>query len=175
MYCVCMVELNKVGELYYLAHKLANSCSEKHISWFAVGSYYYCIKKFDIARKYFHKCNQLNKHFPEGWIALGNSYAAQDESDQALGAYRTCIRLFPGCHNARLYLGMEYIRTNNIKTAFLSFQEAVTLCNKDPLVYNEVGVVLCKQKKFCDAEESFLEGLKLCKDDYSHIYQNLTT
>jgi len=41
-------------------------------------------------------CNQLNKNFPEGWIALGNSYAATDESDQALGAYRSCLRLFPG-------------------------------------------------------------------------------
>jgi hypothetical protein len=36
MYCVCMIELNKVGDLYYLAHKLANSSSDKYISWFAV-------------------------------------------------------------------------------------------------------------------------------------------
>jgi hypothetical protein len=36
MYCVCLVELNKVSELYYVAQKLANSCSDKHISWFAV-------------------------------------------------------------------------------------------------------------------------------------------
>jgi hypothetical protein len=36
MYCVSLIELNKVGELYYLAHKLANSCSDKYISWYAV-------------------------------------------------------------------------------------------------------------------------------------------
>jgi hypothetical protein len=36
MYCSSMIELNKVGELYYLAHKLANSCPEKLTSWFAV-------------------------------------------------------------------------------------------------------------------------------------------
>jgi len=36
MYCSCMIELNKVGELYYLAHKLANNCSDKYVSWFAV-------------------------------------------------------------------------------------------------------------------------------------------
>ncbi len=36
MYCSCMIELNKVSELYYLAHKLANNCPEKYISWFAV-------------------------------------------------------------------------------------------------------------------------------------------
>ena len=49
-----------------------------------------------MARKYFLKSLQMNKHFPEGWVALGNSYASQDESDQAMGAYRTCLRLFPG-------------------------------------------------------------------------------
>jgi tetratricopeptide (TPR) repeat protein len=36
MYCACMIELNKIGEIYYLAHKLASSCSEKYVSWFAV-------------------------------------------------------------------------------------------------------------------------------------------
>jgi anaphase-promoting complex subunit 6 len=105
---------------------------------------------------------------------LGNSYAAQDESDQALSAYRTCIRLFPGCHNANLYLGMEYIRINNIKTAFVAFQEAISLCNKDPLVFNEIGVVFFKQKLYEDAKENFLKGLSLCKEDNSLILQNLT-
>jgi hypothetical protein len=36
MYCSCMIELNKIGELYYLAHKLANNCSDKYLSWLAV-------------------------------------------------------------------------------------------------------------------------------------------
>jgi anaphase-promoting complex subunit 6 len=36
MYCSCMIELNKIGEIYYLAHKLANNCSDKYISWFVV-------------------------------------------------------------------------------------------------------------------------------------------
>ena len=36
MYCSCMIELNKTGELYYLAHKLANNCSDRYVSWFAV-------------------------------------------------------------------------------------------------------------------------------------------
>lgn len=41
MYCSCMIELNKVGELYYLAHKLANNCSDKYVSWFAVVFIYF--------------------------------------------------------------------------------------------------------------------------------------
>ena len=106
MLCSCLIELNKIGEIYSLAYKLANNCSDKYISWYAVGCYYYSIKKFDLSRKYFLKCNQLNKNFPESWIALGNCYAGQDESDQALSSYRTCLRLFPGCHCSNLYIGM---------------------------------------------------------------------
>ena len=165
MLCSCMIELNKVGELYSLAYKLANNCGDKYISWYAVGCYYYSIKKYDLSRKYFLKCNQLNKNFPEGWIALGNSYAGQDESDQALNAYRTCLRLFPGCHYSNLYIGMEFIRTNNFKTAFITFQNALLLSVNDPLIYNEIGVVYYKQRQFDEAEKFFLKGVSICNNE----------
>jgi len=41
-----------------------------------------------------------------------------------MAAYRTAARLFPGCHKASLYIGMEYMRMNNIKTALLEFKHA---------------------------------------------------
>ena len=134
LYCSVLIELSKVGELYYLAHKLVSANPDSSISWFAVGSYYYLIKKYDLARKYFNKANRIDKHFAASWIAFGHSFAAQDESDQAMAAYRTAARLFPGCHLASLFIGMEYLRTNNLKTALLSFQEARKICDNDPLV-----------------------------------------
>ena len=91
--------------------------------------------------------NQQNKNFPEGWIALGNSYAATDESDQALGAYRSCLRLFPGCHHSHIFIGMEFIRTNNLKSAINSFNEALNISDTDPAIYNEIGVVYFKLKE----------------------------
>jgi anaphase-promoting complex subunit 6 len=111
---------------------------------------------------------------PEGWIALGNCYAAQDESDQALSAYRTCLRLFPGCHFANLYIGMEFIRTNNLKTALVAFQDALMISHNDPLVFNEIGVVFYKQRMYDEAESHFLKGLEICKEDKSIVYQTLT-
>jgi anaphase-promoting complex subunit 6 len=116
--------MNKVGELYYLAHKLVSANPDVAVAWFAVGSYYFLIKKYDLARKYFNKANRLDKHFAASWIAFGHAFAAQDESDQAMAAYRTAARLFPGCHLASLFIGMEYLRTNNLRTALLSFSEA---------------------------------------------------
>lgn len=131
------------------------------------------MKKFEIAKKYFARSNQINKHFPEGLIALGNCYAAQDELDQALSAYRTCLRLFPGCHLANLYVGMEYAKSNNLRTALLAFQEAFIISNSDPLVYNEIAVVYYKQKIYEKAKDYFLEGIKACKEDKSYVYQSL--
>jgi len=58
-----------------------------------------------------------------------------------MAAYRTAARLFPGCHKASLYIGMEYMRMNNAKTALMQFKEALRLNKSDPLVLNEIAVV----------------------------------
>ena len=174
MLCSSMIELNKIVDLYSLAYKLGNNCNDKFIPWYAVGCYYYAIKKYEISRKYFLKCNQLNKNFPEGWVALGNSYAGEDESDQALNAYRTCLRLFPGCHYSNLYIGIEFLRTNNLKTALIAFQNALQLNQNDPLIYNEIGVVYFKQHMYDEAKNYFIKGIKMCnEDDVSSAYQTL--
>jgi hypothetical protein len=39
IFCATLIELNKIGELYFLAHKLAASNPELAVSWFAVVSY----------------------------------------------------------------------------------------------------------------------------------------
>ena len=66
-----------------------------------------------------------------------------------MAAYRTSARLFPGCHLAPLFIGMEYLRTNNLKTALLSFQDAKRISyDSDPLVFNEMGVVYYRQKNY---------------------------
>jgi len=41
--------LNKLGDLYYLAHKLVSSNPTFAISWFSVGAYYYLVGKYDLA------------------------------------------------------------------------------------------------------------------------------
>lgn len=42
------------------------------------------------------KATSLDGTFPPAWIGYGNAYAAKDEGDQAMSAYRTAARLFPG-------------------------------------------------------------------------------
>jgi anaphase-promoting complex subunit 6 len=76
LYCSVLIELGKQGELYYIAHKLVNANPDSAVSWYAVGSYYFLIKKYPQARKYFQKTNNLDKNFTASWIAFGHSFAA---------------------------------------------------------------------------------------------------
>jgi anaphase-promoting complex subunit 6 len=55
VYVSCLAELNQVAELYSCAHNLIDNYHGYALSWFAVGTYYFLIKKYDLARKYFQK------------------------------------------------------------------------------------------------------------------------
>lgn len=68
----------------------------------------------------------------------GHAYAALDESEQALSMYRTGGRMFTGNHLPLLFMGMEYLKTNNKNLARSFFNASLKLCNEDPLVYNEM-------------------------------------
>jgi anaphase-promoting complex subunit 6 len=92
---ICLAVVQKLkNELFILAHRLVESNPESHISWFAVGCYYYCTSKQDVARKYFRKSLSINKTYLNALIGIGHSFSAQDEVDQALSAYRHAVRLF---------------------------------------------------------------------------------
>lgn len=151
IYATCLLDLGMTGELYYCAHNLVENYSSHPVSWFTVGTYYFHCKKYEVARKYFQKAIILDKSFLFAWIGMAHSFAVQDESDQAMSIYRTIMRLFPGCAQAHLYMGMEYLRTNNLKTATLSLQKAREINPNDPLIYSELGVINYKQKNYREA------------------------
>ncbi len=68
---------------------------------------------------------------------------------------------------------MEYLRTNNLKTALLSFTEAKKISDTDPLVFNEIGVVFYKQKQYDSAKEYFANALSLCNESNSKTYETI--
>ena len=126
---------------------------ERAVSWFAVACYYYCVRQFDTARRYFSKATSLEGALSQRGL-FGHSFAAQDESDQAMAAYRTAARLFPGCHLPVLCIGMEYQRTNNLSLAEHFFGRAREICPSDPLVYNELGVLAYRNRDYTTAVSS---------------------
>ncbi|CAN6301624.1 unnamed protein product [Urochloa humidicola] len=149
------MELGHSNDLYLLSCNLVKDYPQKALSWFAVGCYYYCIKKYDQARRYFGKATGLDGTFPPAWIGTGIAYAAQEEGDQAMTAFRTAARLFPGCHLPTLYMGMQYVRMHSFKLAEQFFAQAKSICPSDPLIYNELGVVAYNMKEYQKAVQLF--------------------
>lgn len=77
--------------------------------------------------------------FAPAWIGFGHAFAALDEADQAMAAYRTAARVFPGLHLPLMGVGMEHLRTSNFSLAEQTFLLARQLCPTDPAVLNELG------------------------------------
>jgi anaphase-promoting complex subunit 6 len=90
-----------------------------------------------------------------------------------MSAYRTAARLFPGCHLANQCIGMEYLRTNKLSTALISFEQALQINNRDCLVYNEKGVCYYKEKKYNEARELFEKAHELCNDENCKTYETI--
>jgi anaphase-promoting complex subunit 6 len=90
-----------------------------------------------------------------------------------MAAYRAAARLFPGCHLASLFIGMEYLRMNNFPTAILQFEQALKICDTDPLIFNEIGVTYYKQQNYDQALKSLHQALSLCRDTYSATYESV--
>ncbi|KAA3467764.1 anaphase-promoting complex subunit 6 isoform X1 [Gossypium australe] len=165
------MELGNSNELYLMACNLVKDYPQKALSWFAVGCYYYCIKKYDQSRRYFSKSTSLDGTFAPAWIGFGNAFAVREEGDQAMSAYRTAARLFPGCHLPTLYIGMEYMRTHSFKLAEQFIMQAKAICPADPLVYNELGVVAYHMKEYNQAVWWFEKTLALIPNPLSEMWE----
>jgi tetratricopeptide (TPR) repeat protein len=140
---------------------LVEAYPHKAISWFTIGCYYLLVSKNELAQRHFHKATKLDARCAAAWIGNGHAYAAQEESEQALQMYRTAARLFQGSHLPLLFMGMEYLKTNNRILSANFLAAARKLCAHDPLVHNELGVMAYREGLYDDAVDHFLRVLSL--------------
>jgi anaphase-promoting complex subunit 6 len=154
-----LVELDRRSDLFYCAHQLVAAYPALALPWFAVGCYYLLVGKHDLARRYFHKCTAIDPRLAGGWIGYGHAFALQEESDQAMAAYRTAARLFEGSHVPLLCLAMEHLRNNNTPLAEQFLHRARLSCPTDPLVFNELGVIAYRERRWAEGRGSGVEGV----------------
>jgi anaphase-promoting complex subunit 6 len=103
------------------------------------------------------RATRLDPLCTDAWIAFGCSFAACDESDQALASFRAAQRLAPAESSALLYMGMEYVRTNHLVLAQHALRAA--LPGRDPLCWHEMGVVHFAKKDYDEAISWFRKAL----------------
>lgn len=161
VYIASMVDLCLKTELYYLGHELTNSHPKESISWYAVGCYYWCCKKLEMAQKHLQKATKLDKRFSQAWVALGLVLTAQEQSEDSISAFRTASRLMPGNHKPLVYMAKEMAKTNSFSMALHVLKSALEVCSTDASLFNELGVILLRLERFDDAIRSFEKAKSL--------------
>ncbi|KAF9691418.1 hypothetical protein EKO04_010623 [Ascochyta lentis] len=141
LHLACLHQLRKKNDLFLLAHDLADTNPNEPATWLAVGIYYLATNRIADARRYFSKSSMMDPHFGPAWIAFAHTFAAEGEHDQAISAYSTAARLFQGTHLPQLFLGMQNLQLGNLTLAREYLNTAYGLCETDPLLLNEMGVV----------------------------------
>ena len=144
----CLYETKKKNILFVFAHELVDLFPRSYVSWYAVAMYYLLISKYHEARRYFSKSTLMAPDFGLGWIGFALSFSLDGEHDQAVSAYSTAIKICPGWHIPRLYLGMEYLHMNNLALADEYFHAAYDLCDVDPLLLNELGALYIQKQDY---------------------------
>ena len=157
VHAATLLALNYKRLLFVLAHEWVKASPQSAKSWFAVGCYYYCCKRYHVAQQHFLRATRLDPLCTDAWIAFGCSFAACDESDQALASFRAAQRLAPAESSALLYMGMEYVRTNHLVLAQHALSAA--LPGGDPLCWHEMGVVHFAKKEYDTAISWFQKAL----------------
>jgi anaphase-promoting complex subunit 6 len=163
-YISCLHELGSKNKLFLLSHKLAEHHPKSPVTWLAVGTYYMSINRASEARKYFSKASMLDPGFGYAWIGFAHTFAAEGEHEQAISAYSTASRFFPGTHLPNLFLGMQYLQMSNLTLAQEYLLSSYSLCPADPLLLNELGVIYYHKNELTNAENYFTQALQASRN-----------
>lgn len=158
-YLACLHELGGKNKLFLLTHKLAEHYPRNPITWLAIGIYYLSIGRITESRKFFSKASILDPNCGQSWIGFAHTFAAEGEHEQAIAAYSTASRFFPGTHLPNLFLGMQYLHMGNLVLASEYVMSAYAICSVDPLLLNEIGVIYYHKNELANAENYFKQAL----------------
>lgn len=192
LHIACMYHLEHLNsKLFLLAHELVDKEPESAISWYAVGMWYMCIKKFQEARTYFRyaaktlranflwemyspisrhsKTSLMDPRFAPAWIAFAHAFSFEGEHEHAVTAYSTCARLYTGSHLPLMFVGMEHIILSNRQQAEEALFAANHMCDADPLLLNERGVMAFTNDEYVHASYTSLRHFR--SDQYLMLAQ----
>lgn len=170
-----LYQLKHTHALFALSHDLADSHPNEPTTWLAVGTYYLSTNRIPEARSYFSKASLMDPHFGPAWIGFAHTFAAEGESDQAIAAYSTAARLFQGTHLPQMFLGMQETALGNLTIAREYLTAAYDLCDRDPALLNEIGVVAYMEEDHDAACRHFELALTIAAENETPPSQTTAT
>jgi tetratricopeptide (TPR) repeat protein len=156
-----LVELGEPTALFAVAHRLVAEYPRSAVAWHAVGCYYLARGAFDAARQHFRRATTIDASLGVAWLGFGRAFGALAEHDQAVAAYRAASRLLVGSHVPPLAIAQELLRDGNLPLAREFVVQASTLCQSDPLLWNEAGVIAFRRGRYRAAMRLFVRSLTL--------------
>lgn len=96
------------------------------------GDYYYSLKDFDSAGKYYNKLIDDNPYSTLYWIKLANCYAGLEKLDKTIEACDYAIVANQEAGEAYLLKGKAYFQLGNLKEAIKNFKKAQKYKAVDP-------------------------------------------
>jgi anaphase-promoting complex subunit 6 len=186
LHLALLFETGSHNTLFHLSHTLSTHAPHESYTYLAIGTYYLSTFRIAEARRFFSKASLMDPHSAPAWIGFAHTFAAEGEHDQAIAAYSTAARLFQGSHLPQLFLGMQHLALNNMQLAWeyclaafemssgaIKSGTAEDFGNKifnnsnlggDPLVLNEIGVILYHQSNLPAAAKLFHKALELAAE-----------
>ena len=152
LHAACCVQAGRTDELFSLGHRLVDQFPASPLSWYVVACYYIAASKHQLVLKYLTKSITLDPHFVPAHMAFGLAFAAEGEHDQAIAAYSNAARMMQGSHWPLMYLGREYFMTGATSISSRFMKSACSLAPGDPVLLQEVAVVLYHSKDYDKAE-----------------------
>lgn len=187
LHLAVLYETGSHNTLFHLSHTLSTHAPHESYTYLAIATYYLSTFRIAEARRFFSKASLMDPHSAAAWIGFAHTFAAEGEHDQAIAAYSTAARLFQGSHLPQLFLGMQHLALNNMQLAWEYCLAAFEMSSGalktgteddlgsrifnnssnlggDPLVLNEIGVILYHQSNLPAAAKLFLKSLELASE-----------
>lgn len=145
---VSLVQENELEKLYFLLRKAISLVPNSSTRCFIQGLFQQAKKDHERAREMFGRAIKKNQNCPYSILALGNTYAEKSETETAMVHFRQCLKNFSNFPMVHLTIGIEFLRTNCPKNAYLALKEAYSLSDSNPVVLNELGVISFYEQKY---------------------------
>ncbi|RIB17037.1 hypothetical protein C2G38_2188432 [Gigaspora rosea] len=96
-----------------------------------------------------NKASTMNSNCGPAWVGFGHTFAIESEYDQAITAYSTAAKLYPGSHLPTLFIGMQHLQAKNLLSAKEYLLTSSQIYESDPLVLNELVALKVAEETKC--------------------------
>lgn len=102
-----------------------------------------------------HDLYEINKNCPQTWVAIGNLFSLQRETDEAIKSFQKAVQMDQKFAYAYTLQGHEYVANDAYENALDNFRNALLYDIKHYNAYYGIGMVYLKLGDFSKAEFHF--------------------